>query len=115
MRGARFRDLVRRHVLACFFVLAYALSWADWLPMALAGKRVGTFPGGPTHLLGLLGPMIAALLVASITGGPAKLRELAARMIRIPKIWAVVLVVLELRARRHHQPSVIGASALAQE
>jgi membrane protease YdiL (CAAX protease family) len=24
-------------------------------------------------------------------------------------LWAVVLVVLELRARRHHQPSIIGA------
>jgi membrane protease YdiL (CAAX protease family) len=62
--------------------------------MALAGRRVGTSSGGPTHFLGLLGPMIAALLIASITGGPAKLRELAARMIRIPKtspaVWLAI-------------------------
>jgi hypothetical protein len=28
---------VRRHPLLYFFVLAYALSWVDWIPLAVAG------------------------------------------------------------------------------
>jgi membrane protease YdiL (CAAX protease family) len=91
--AARLRDVVRRHPLASFFGLAYALSWANWLPMALAGQRVGTAPGGPTHFLGLLGPMIAAFTVGLLTGGPATVRDLATRMIRIPKSSATWLAI----------------------
>ena len=34
---------VRRNPLVSFFVLAYGLSWAYWIPLALAGVR--TAPG----------------------------------------------------------------------
>src|SRR4029078_8008981 len=37
----RWRGLVLRHPTASFFTLAYALAWADWVPMALAGRHVG--------------------------------------------------------------------------
>ena len=37
---------VRRHPLVSFFVLAYGLSWAYWIPLALAGVR--TAPGSST-------------------------------------------------------------------
>jgi len=92
-RAARLREVVRRHAVACFFALAYALSWADWLPMALTGQRVGTAPGGPTHFLGLLGPMMAAFIIALITGGRTTARDLAARMIRIPRSSPVWLAI----------------------
>jgi hypothetical protein len=39
-----------------FFVLAYALSWAWWLPIVVSGGSVGRGDAWPTHLPGLLGP-----------------------------------------------------------
>lgn len=38
--------IVRRHPLVSFFVLAYGLSWAYWIPLAMAGVR--TAPGSST-------------------------------------------------------------------
>jgi hypothetical protein len=49
---------VRRHPLACFFTLAYALSWAYWLPLAFTGKVVVAGSGSPTQFPGLLGPAV---------------------------------------------------------
>jgi membrane protease YdiL (CAAX protease family) len=90
MVGSPVRGFVGRHQLGCYFTLAYALAWADWVPMALSGRRIGMDPGGPTHFLGLMAPLIAAFAIALMTGGPAAARELAARMIRFPKgvvVW----------------------------
>ncbi len=42
--------------LVMFFALAYALSWAWWLPIAVSGGSVRRGDAWPTHLPGLLGP-----------------------------------------------------------
>ena len=48
--------------------LSYALSWGYWLPLILTGQvvRLGSTV---TQFPGLLGPMIAAFLVTSVTRG----------------------------------------------
>ena len=61
----RLRRFVRRHPRACFFIVAYALAWTDWVPMAMGGRHVGMDPRGPTHFLGLLAPMVAAFAVTT--------------------------------------------------
>lgn len=73
---------VRRHPLAAYFLLAYTLSWSYWIPVALTGGHLSHFPG-------LLGPMLAALLVTTIVTGGAGLRELLSRMARwrVPVRW----------------------------
>ena len=49
-------SILRRHPLVSFFVLAYGLSWAHWIPLALAG--VHTAQGSSTtHEPGLLGAL----------------------------------------------------------
>jgi uncharacterized protein len=73
--------------LACFFTLAYALSWAYWLPLAFAGKIVVAGSGNPTQLPGLLGPAVAALAVTAITQGRTGLRDLGRRMVRWRVGW----------------------------
>jgi membrane protease YdiL (CAAX protease family) len=79
---------VRRHPLAAFFVLAYACSWAYWLPVALTGGHLSHFPG-------LLGPMLSALLVTATLRGWAGVRELLSRMgrWRVPLRWYGVAFV----------------------
>jgi membrane protease YdiL (CAAX protease family) len=79
---------VRRHPLAAFFVLAYACSWAYWLPVALTGGHLSHFPG-------LLGPMLSALLVTATLRGWAGVREMLSRMgrWRVPLRWYGVALV----------------------
>jgi len=74
--------VVRRHPLVTFVVLAYAISWSlvpmgDFLPP---------------------GPLVAALIVVSLTGGRAGLRELGARLIRwrVGWVWWVAALALPL-------------------
>src|ERR1051325_10158184 len=64
-----------------FCALACVFAWAPWLVVAARGGRVS--PGSAsTQMPGLIGPMLAALLVTSLDGGRAGLRRLLASMFR---------------------------------
>jgi uncharacterized protein len=71
--------------LAMFFVLAYTLSWAWWLPIAVSGGSVGRGDASPTHLPGLLGPLIAAFVVLAFTEGRAGVGRWLAAMVLWPR------------------------------
>lgn len=79
---------IRRHPLAAFVLLAYVFSWSYWLPIAFSGGHLSHFPG-------LLGPMLAAFLVTSISGGRTGVRDLWARMFRwrVPLRWYLVAMI----------------------
>lgn len=79
-------------------MLAFLLSWAWWLPLALTGKIVEPGEGWPTHLPGLLGPGIAAVLVTAATEGRAGLAELWSRIILWRVRWVWYLLVLATAA-----------------
>ena len=75
---------VRRHPLVSFFVLAYGLSWAYWIPLALAGVR--TAPGSSTtHEPGLLGPALAAFIITGLTEGRSGVMAFAKRLVLISR------------------------------
>jgi uncharacterized protein len=80
---------IRRSPLACFVVLAYAISWAWMFPFVAAGDVVRKGVGWPTHFPALLGPAIAALVVTALVWGRAGVRDLLARMARwrMPLRW----------------------------
>ncbi len=72
------RELVRRHRIVFFLAVTYAATWGAWIPL---GHHVG--PGFDLrYLLGLLGPMVGALVTTAVVDGTRGLRELAARMTR---------------------------------
>jgi CAAX protease family protein len=78
------RRLVKGHPVASFVVLAYALSWAAWVPLAVRGLTVS--PGGTvTHFPGLLGPAIAAFAVVALTEGTTGVRRLLRRLVLVSK------------------------------
>lgn len=88
------RDVVRRSPLASYFVLAYAFSWAYWIPMLVRGLEVR--PGSlPTHFPGLLGPAAAACVVTVVCDGRAGLARLLRRLLQVsrpsPRFWAYSL------------------------
>ena len=72
-----------------FLALAFALSWAVWVPAWLASLGLGfdQFKTPVVGLVGALGPGLAALLVAGLTQGRAGLAELLRRL----RIWRVGL------------------------
>lgn len=77
--------LVRRHPLGAHLALTFLLSWSYWIPLAVAG-------GEGSHVPGLLGPALAALVVSAVVEGRAGPAGLAARMARwrVPVRWYLV-------------------------
>lgn len=84
MPEASLRAFVKRHPLGSFVVLAYALSWLDWIWLLVRHARIE--PGGSvTHLPGLLGPAVAAFIVTAIAEGYAGRARLVQRMVSVPR------------------------------
>jgi membrane protease YdiL (CAAX protease family) len=78
------RDFARRHPLATYLALAYAISWAWWIPLALGGAVVT--PGGSvTHFPGLVGPALAAYLTTALSEGWSGIGQLTARLFLISR------------------------------
>ena len=60
---------MRRHSVVSFFVIAYAIFWAIWIPMALVGTRTYQGSAWPSHIPGLFGPIASAFVMWAIVGG----------------------------------------------
>src|SRR5215211_4091431 len=86
--GREMAQLMRRHPLVTFSLLAYGLTWAIQIPVA-AGVLEGSGWRAVTWV-----PAIAALLAAALTGGRGALRELGSRLVRWRVGWQWYLVVI---------------------
>jgi uncharacterized protein len=74
--------VMRRHTVISYFVIAYAFSWAIWIPMALAGMRIYQGSAWPNHIPGMFGPLVAAFVMSAVVGGWAAVKDLLSRMAR---------------------------------
>lgn len=75
----------QRRPLLAYFVLAYALTWLFWLPVALSRNGVGLLPMElPITLMmgGPLGPIGAGFLMTAIASGRGGVRDLLRRLVR---------------------------------
>jgi uncharacterized protein len=99
---------VRR--LIWFTALAYLFSWMWWIPMAVSGTVVEPGQGWPTHLPGLLGPALAAVLVTAVADGRPGLADLWARIVRWRVGW-VWYVIVAATAALALLPLVAGSAA----
>jgi membrane protease YdiL (CAAX protease family) len=112
-----------RRSLIVFFVLAYALSWAIEIPLALRARGLIELPiPFAMHYLAAYGPMLAAILASGLIDGRAGLRALAKRVFkwRVHPGWLMVAlaplllyagVAIVMRLGLGHWPD---ASALGQ-
>ena len=72
--SARTPALLKRHPVAAFFALSYAITWPGfWLEAA--GSSIGT-------VLGYFGPAIAAVVVTLLVSGRSGPAELLGRLFR---------------------------------
>lgn len=88
---------VRRWPVPAYFISAIAVSWAYWVPVALAGGQLSHFPG-------LVGPAVAALGVSACCGRNAR-RLLVRRVVtwRVHPKWYLASAV----------PPVVAAVVIA--
>jgi membrane protease YdiL (CAAX protease family) len=107
--AAEERYLAARREIVSFFALTFALTWALQLPGVLA--QGGLLPGGvepymPLVVLGIFGPMVAAVIIVRRTGEKGAARSLLRRL-RTPRPgvpWILLSLVL---------PGVLLSGALA--
>src|SRR5437868_8741062 len=75
-----------------FVGVTFAWSWLWWLPLVVSGASI--VPGElPTHVPGLLGPAIGAIVAAMVQGG-GSLKALLRRVTTVrltPLGWAAAL------------------------
>ncbi len=86
------------HAIAVFVLLAITLSWAYWLPLAIGSRTTEPGIGWPTHLPGLLGPALAAVIVIALTEGRRGLRDFGLRLVRWRIGWWWLPVLLTVLA-----------------
>lgn len=77
----------KRRSLLAFFVLAFGISWAAWVPLTAASWGLSPFrpPSTPATLVGAFGPTLAAIVLTLFGEGVSGLRRLLGRLL----IWRV--------------------------
>lgn len=92
--------ILRRYPLASFFVLAYAVTWALWAPMVIAGvpafsetRHIPAPAALPGVVIGVTG---TALFMTAVTGGRSGLRRLLQRLTcwNVGVAWYLVALLL---------------------
>ena len=90
-------SVARRHPLAAFVGLTYAISWTIWLSLIVSSTSIASPAGGVLNAEAIAGPSIAAMVVAIMLGG-TQLRDLVAGLSldRLSTRWVVTALVLPL-------------------
>ncbi|MDW5562968.1 MAG: type II CAAX endopeptidase family protein [Methanomassiliicoccus sp.] len=86
-------DFIKRHKIALFFAVTYAISWSAMtiLALGLAGEL-----SVPAFLIAQFGPAIAGVIMVWASGG--SLREFASRLVkwRVPVKWYFIVITLPI-------------------
>jgi uncharacterized protein len=83
--------------IVAFYGLALGASWAVWAPWVMSEQGLRRLPSSPyLHLIGSVGPAIAALIVLGWIGGAAAIRLLlhqtfTARALVRAALWAILV------------------------
>src|SRR5260221_2604992 len=92
---------LKRHPLLTYFVLAFVLTWACWIPLAISGAFASEGTAQPSSLLLLwpLGnsiPSLMGILLTALFSGKSGLGALFRRLghVRVPLTWYAVVLLL---------------------
>lgn len=92
MNHSAARSWVAEHRVVAYVGLAYGFSWAVWTPMVLEEHGLASVPW-TSHVPGLIGPMLAAVIVTGVVDGRVELVRLARSCLRVPPTrWLVMAV-----------------------
>ena len=91
------RQGIRDHPVATFVVLGFLFSWLVWLPLLAAVQGwIVMSPWSTLHLLGGLGPGLAAVVVIALTEGHVGLRRIGRQLLAWRgrrRAWAFAILV----------------------
>lgn len=89
-RSSTPRSWVAEHDVVAYVGLAYGFSWAIWTPMVLEEHGLGSVPWS-SHVPGLMGPMLAAVVVTGFVDGRVGLDRVVRSCCRRPPArWLVM-------------------------
>ena len=90
------KQVMRRHPLFFFFLLAYAISWSLFIPYVLA--EWGILQGNYTlfYIFHTFGPTLAAIIMTAVIAGRAGLHELRQRIRQWRAPWQYACLNLSL-------------------
>jgi len=106
---------LKRHPVPAYFVLVYALSWACWIPAAIAGTWL-SFPFIVFVMAGLAMPGLVGIVLTALLTGKAGLAGLFGRLgrARAPLIWyaVVLLLIPALQLAAAGLPALLGLATI---
>jgi membrane protease YdiL (CAAX protease family) len=74
---------LKKNTLLTYFVLAYAISWAVWIPIAFTAQGwVNWHAPYALYYVGSFGPMASALIVTAATEGRHGIRKLLGKLLK---------------------------------
>src|SRR5437867_3682939 len=90
--SSRAMQLLRRHPLISFFVMAYAISWTYVIVFLIVWPLPDTTV---TDTPELLGPVVAGFVMTAVMSGRAGVRQLLRRFVmwRVHAVWYLYAVV----------------------
>lgn len=85
---------VARHPVVTFYLLAFVLSWAGWVPQTLHARGILSWDSPLLALLGGGGPTLAAVIVLLLRGERAGIRRIFASLlkVRVSARWFVFVL-----------------------
>ena len=111
-----FLPALRRHPVVTYFVLVYALSWACWIPLAIAKPSASSVPFLAVAAVGNAMPGLLGIALTALLSGTTGLAELFGRLgrVREPLTWyaAALLLVPALQLAAVGIPALLGVATI---
>ena len=107
---------LKRYPVLTYFVLVFVLSWAFWIPLAIA-QDTTSFTFIVFVTLGNIMPSLVGILLTALFSGKSGLGELFRRLgqVRAPLIWYAVVLLLPpvFRLLAIGIPTLLGLATIA--
>ncbi len=90
--STRISQWVRKQPVLAFYILAFVITWAGWIPQAAYSRGIFPFDNLLFYILGGVGPLLAGIIVHTVLHGKVNYGKLFRPLgqWRVNPIWYVV-------------------------